>query len=304
LGEVRPDIGTYGRYDFGRLPPLPFEFSGDFAWLAHRKEFDHNINNRPNLPRLVAEFARSLASLEIATARLGVRLPDSFTTFMKSFELQRRIRSTTDCYLNLCGEPEPFPSTDGWLVRFMADSQGCLYWYLYLTKDWSDHAVVSSSHFYRTRKAMRVEEQNLPDLVFVAESFEAFMCRFWLENEICYAKSEGTPMFDVCLEYVERYRDVPSTQKVGYDDNTVHTPSAPPKNTSAVGTWITAGGTAVTVFDDATVRTVRPDGSTGTMTWTQSGNRVTFNSSGVIGEWTLDGDELRNAESAIVMTRK
>jgi hypothetical protein len=44
------------------------------------------------------------------------------------------------------------------------------------------------------------------EIVFSAESFEAFMCRFWLENEIWFAAHEETPMPAACQEYIEQYR--------------------------------------------------------------------------------------------------
>jgi hypothetical protein len=121
--------------------------------------------------------------------------------------LQERIRSNTDCYLDLCSESVGSPLGDGHLVRFLADSQGCLFWYLYLTPDGSDHAVVSSPDFYGTEDEQWQEGPPDPgEIVFCAESFEAFLCRFWLENEIWYADWKKTPMPDVGREYIERYR--------------------------------------------------------------------------------------------------
>ncbi|MCS6863525.1 MAG: hypothetical protein NZS48_00420 [Gemmata sp.] len=212
---MRPDVGTYGQYEFDRLPPLPFEMRGDFAWLAQRPAFDHNIGEER-----AAEIAFALPKLRDAANRLGIRLPESFTRFMGSPELHQRVRSNTDCYLNLCDELVRSPIGGGWLVRFLADSQGCRFWYLYLTPDGSDHAVVSSRDFYGSETEQWQDEpldpseteqwQDEPldpsEIVYNAESFEAFMCRFWLENEIWYAASEKTPMLDVGREYIERYR--------------------------------------------------------------------------------------------------
>ncbi len=203
LREVRPRIGTYGRYEFDRLPPVPFKIRGDFDWLASALEHDaHSIADVK-----AAENAGALARLCEASARLGVKLPEAFTRFMESPGLQQRVRSNTDCFLDLCPEPVRSPLGTGYLVRFLADSQGCIFWYLYLTPDGSDHAVVSSPGFYGT-EAERWQE-GLPDpakIVYCAESFEAFMCRFWLENEIWFSGWKKTPMPDVGREYIERYR--------------------------------------------------------------------------------------------------
>jgi hypothetical protein len=202
LGEVRPRVGTYGRYNFDRLPPVPFKMHGDFAWLAPQQTFDHNIGNER-----ASEVADALAQLQAAFARLEIHLPESFTRFMASPELHQRVRSNTDCFLDLCDEPIHSPIGGGWLVRFLADSQGCVFWYLYLTPNASDQAVVSSPGFYGTKAEQWQDEPPDPsEIVYSAESFEAFMCRFWLENEIWFAEWKKTPMPGVGREYVERYR--------------------------------------------------------------------------------------------------
>jgi hypothetical protein len=44
------------------------------------------------------------------------------------------------------------------------------------------------------------------EIEFCAESFEAFICRYWLENEIFFAEDDGAGMPAVAEEYIERYR--------------------------------------------------------------------------------------------------
>jgi hypothetical protein len=203
LGDVRPDVGTYGRYEFNRLPALSFEMRGDFAWLAATPEIDQHIGQEK-----AAENIQALPRLRESLNRLDLKLPESFTTFMESTTLHAHIRSTTDCFLDLCPEAIQSQIGGGYLIRFLADSQSCIFWYLYLTADSSDHAVVASPGFYGTEDEQWQEEPPDPaEIVFSAESFEAFMCRFWLENEIWFAGYEGAPMPDVCQEYLERYRN-------------------------------------------------------------------------------------------------
>src|SRR5262249_47428638 len=96
LEEVRPDVGTYGQYEFNRLPALPFEMRGDFAWLSAAPEIDQHIGQEK-----ASENIQALASLRESLKRLGLKLPESFATFMESPALHARIRSTTDCYLDL-----------------------------------------------------------------------------------------------------------------------------------------------------------------------------------------------------------
>lgn len=202
LRDIRPDVGTYGRYQFDRLPPLPFEMRGDFAWLYEAPTFDFHIGAEHSEAN-----SRALVILKRASARLGLPLPDTFTTFIETAALQARIRSNTDCFLDLCSEPVGSPLGEGYLIRFLADSQGCIFWYLYLTQDGSDHAVVSSPGFYGSEAEDWQEETADPaDIVFSAESFEAFMCRFWLENEIWFAALDKRSMPEGGIEYIERYR--------------------------------------------------------------------------------------------------
>jgi hypothetical protein len=184
LGDVRPDVGTYGRYEFNRLPPLPFEMRGDFAWLTTAPAHDQSIGDEK-----AADNIQALVHLRESAKRLDLQLPQAFTTFMETPALHTRIQSNTDCFLDLCPDLIRAPIGGGYLIRFLADSQGCIFSYLYLTADGSDHAVVSSPGFYGTEAEQWQDEPPDPhEIVFSAESFEAFMCRFWLENEIWFAE--------------------------------------------------------------------------------------------------------------------
>lgn len=206
LEEARPDVGTYGRYEFPKLPPVPFDMRGDFTWLAAAPAHAaHNIGGR-----MAAENAQALGELRESSAGLGVPLPAAFVKFLETPSLHQRLRSNSDCYLDLSPAPVHSPLGEGHLIRFLADSQGCLFWYLYVTGDGSDHAVVSSPGFYGTDEEQWQDEEPDPaEIVFCAESFEVFVCRFWLENEIWFAEWQKTPMPSVGLQYIEQYRRQP-----------------------------------------------------------------------------------------------
>lgn len=200
--DGRPDVGTYGRYEFQALPPVPFAMSGDLAWLAAQPAHDEwSIGTEP-----VAELPALLSACE----RLGLSLPPAFLAFMREPALQRRIRSCTACFVDVGAEPVRSPVGDGYLVRFLADQQGCLFWYLYLAADGSDHAVVCSADFYGSADTSEWDDDDDggPDeIAFCGESFETFLCRYWLENEIWFADNDDAPMPDVGAEYLRRYRD-------------------------------------------------------------------------------------------------
>jgi hypothetical protein len=100
LGDVRPEVGTYGRYEFSALPPVPFDMRGDFAWLAAAPAHaEHNIGDEK-----AAENAQAHRALRESSDRLGLRLPEPFIKFMEIPSLHQRIRSNTDCS-STCAPP-------------------------------------------------------------------------------------------------------------------------------------------------------------------------------------------------------
>jgi hypothetical protein len=203
LGEERPCDGTYGEFDFAALPSLPIEARGDFAWLAKATAHTQNIGEEK-----AVEIVEALSIVKTDSARLGLQLPFPFLNFLGASALHACVRSNTDCFLDLCARLIRSPVGDGYLLRFLADSQGCVFWYLYLTADGSDHAVVASPDFYGTEEEQWQDEPPDPGaLSYVAESFEAFICRFWLENEIWFAEYEKKPLPDAGREYMRRYRE-------------------------------------------------------------------------------------------------
>src|SRR5262249_58145496 len=119
---VRPDVGTYGHYDFSRLPRLPFEMYGDFSWLVTFPVHEKCIGDENG-----AETARALRLLIEASARIGLSLPASFVKFMDTRTPHQRVRSNTDSFLDLCPRPVSSPIGGGHLIRFLADSQGCVF---------------------------------------------------------------------------------------------------------------------------------------------------------------------------------
>jgi hypothetical protein len=200
LKSVRPDLGTYGMYSYSALPQLPFALSGDFNWLSQASSFDQGIGTERSTENSVA-----LGELEASAEPLGLKLPREFIKFMKDPSLHTRVRSNTDCFLDLCRVPVASPLGDGFLVRFLADSQGCLFWYLYL-KGSGAYAVVVSPGFYGAPEEEWQDETPEPsDLAFCAESFEEFMCRFWIENELWFAADESQPLAPGVDAYVASY---------------------------------------------------------------------------------------------------
>lgn len=201
---LRSRQGTYGLYAFEHLPDLPSALTGDFSWLA----------DRPDAPEWAIESGDS-GSTQSALARLteGMSdLPTSFLTFLASPTLQKKIRSVTACYISLSPVASPSPLGGGRLIRFLSDQQGCVFWYLYLAES-GDHAVVASPDFYGTPE----EEAGWSDaprdagsIWFCSQSFELFLWRYWIENEIWFAhysdEEEPGDMPALAEAYLADYR--------------------------------------------------------------------------------------------------
>lgn len=202
LADVRPNAGTYGRYPYDALPPLPFTLRGDFDWLIRQpSRVDSIAREKPS------ENRKALAALLSDATKHGVVLPPEFLLFVDSPQLQGRIRSCTDCFLDLSPVFAPSPLADGFLLRFLADSQGCIFWYLYQLPGTSDHCVVASPDFYGAESEQwDAEPPDSKQIIFCEESFERLICRFWLENEIWYCDHEKRPLFPEGRQYLESYR--------------------------------------------------------------------------------------------------
>lgn len=211
LQDQRPDVGTYGCYEHGNLPPLPVSLSGRFQWLLDLPLLDFHVGTER-----LTQNQLALKKLVETCESTDIALPHAFIEFFSNLGWQARIRSNTDCFLDLASEPVRSPIGPGKLVRFLADSQGCVFWYLYIPDGSAEHAVVSSPDLYDTELRVSVEEDQ-PDpsaIVFAEETFEAFLCRFTIENELWFSKYGGTPISQIGQEYLERYR-ASATDKLG-----------------------------------------------------------------------------------------
>ncbi len=208
--SLRGDRGTYGLYGFDELPDLPEVVEGDLDWLASAPDAEAwAICEEPDPD----DMAGALRALEAS----GLPLPTDFVALVSSPSLQVKVRSTTGCWIDLAATARRID--EGLLVRFLSDSQGCLFWYLFLPPG-GGHAVVASGRFYGTpeeEKSLEPDEADQladPDtkprpLWFCAPSFSVFLRRFWLENEIGFALyADGTDAVfpPLAAAYIEAYR--------------------------------------------------------------------------------------------------
>jgi hypothetical protein len=204
---------TYGSFPVAELPEIPIELDDACHWLER-----YGVSQSNGLDRhehdLDPTFVQELAS------EANIRLPDSFRRFMVSQDLQSRVRSATDCYLDP-GERvvRTIGSLQGHLIHFLSDSQSCAHWYLHIMPD-GGAAVLSSPHLYcygmedeewLDDPSCGLDQIELLKLGFscCALSFAEFLYRFWIENEIWFSlvpKESSGPLNDLARRYVEHYR--------------------------------------------------------------------------------------------------
>jgi hypothetical protein len=138
--------------------------------------------------------------LATAAAELGLQLPAPFETFLGS-ERRNRIRSATGCWLELPQRLVILPGTSAYAVRFLNDQQGALFWYVALGGTGDMGVIVSNDLFDATEPWL--DDQVEPETYLCAPSVEAFLYRFWLENEIHFRTAERAPLSPAQQRYLE-----------------------------------------------------------------------------------------------------
>jgi hypothetical protein len=203
LGDARPCDGTYCHYPIETLPPIP-TLDGTLSWLGQPgwpEAPGDSPRQRALRERDSAEARDKAQDLATQAERLGLRLPDAFMRLMAAPELQDRIPECTGCWFSLYEAPlvPCSGSEDGFVVRFLNDQQGCILWYLYLTRQGAE-AVLAVGDPYPDAPSPYLERLVRPDedgpltdeqrhavlanTYACAPSFEAFLYRWWLESTI------------------------------------------------------------------------------------------------------------------------
>src|SRR5262245_644456 len=182
------------------LKELPHALDGSFAWLTNTPRHSEWAIGERSASKLPAQLKSVIASAR----RHAITLPEEFVTFIDTPTLHAHLRSVTACYLDVAESVLPF--ANGFLVRFLADQQGCAFWYIFTNKDASDHCVVSSYEYFDADDMdYEIDDLKETDFQIWAVSFEAFLSRFWLENEILFAQYDSTPPPDVDPRFLELY---------------------------------------------------------------------------------------------------
>jgi hypothetical protein len=203
-----PDLwgadGTYSLIPEAALPPIDSRrFDGSFSWIPPLPEGDDPLDFESR--------AESLANLERVNAQAaarGLSIPPSFTTFLMTPGLHRRVPTCTACYLDVSRALIESPAPDGGrLLRFMNDQQTVLVWYLYLQTDGRHPVLVGAPEWHDEAKGETREDMiDVHEFLLCAPSFEAFMFRFWIENTIWYSLYNQRVLTPEQLAYVDRAR--------------------------------------------------------------------------------------------------
>jgi hypothetical protein len=204
-----PGVDAAGTYEFispDRLPRLDLNSLRTWDWV----------------PEVDAPQPWSISDLDDAddflraTATAGITVPASFRSFISAPRLRWAIRSGTGCWWSLglgrgtmvraeiahglgmgadvVDELSALRSCTAFVpvlgrhvVRFLTDQQDCLYWFLVLGGA-DDPVVVSDVD-------ITAEVAETTDRIWkVAATFEEFMYRFWIENEIAIRDDEQVPL--------------------------------------------------------------------------------------------------------------
>ncbi len=196
--------GTYCFFEYETLPTLDEAlFRGEFQWLPPLE---------PRLKTIVEihqqtppdKLKTQLHSLIVTAQPMGLTLPAPFLAFMSDPERRDQIPSCTACYFDLPEKIVPNPVGEGYLIRFLNDQQGVLYWYLYLTEQ-GEPGVVVSNILYDTEDVSRFPPESVRRATaFCATSFEAFLYRYWMENTLWFGL-EGGALMDEQKRYMAHY---------------------------------------------------------------------------------------------------
>ncbi len=222
LGEYRPHIeeyATYTLFSYDELPQITKKFVGDFSWL---KSLDGNVADQMDIhypsDNNFKEMQKTLKKLISAAAKLKVKLPQEFITFLESKDLQRSIPSATACYFSLSESIIISPFEDNaFMIRFFNDQQDCVLWYLYLTPA-GNHQILCSPIFFddlekrsdeifysRTYNEEIKKEVLYNNTFFCAPTFEEFLYRYWLENTIWFSIDGGSDFTEEEEKYLKFY---------------------------------------------------------------------------------------------------
>lgn len=178
--------GTYSPIPSSDMPPVARALDGTLGWLLETPTLDPSLQRGPDDP--AQRDADGPGLLAIAPS---MSWPAAFRSFIEHPEPRRHIRSATAGYLDLGQFVVPV-SDGGILVHFLSDQQWALHWLLYLGRDGAEAVVVTPEPFgfddgdiEPARRGLDLDDA-ADGVTVCSESFEEFLYRFWIENELFF----------------------------------------------------------------------------------------------------------------------
>ena len=192
-GSVPCDPGeatTYTTRSLDDLPPLSdLPLDGTFGWLPNPEmALDWAIGGSPGQTQF---DPKSVDWLERVADATGISLPQPLIGFLRS-EKRNWFRSVTGCWLELPTRLVNVPGKDAVAIRFLNDQQGVQFWYATVAPSGEEQGVVASDDLFDAPEPWL--EGGIAETYVCAPSFEAFMFRFWIENEIWFRTQDHQPL--------------------------------------------------------------------------------------------------------------
>jgi hypothetical protein len=197
---------TYCLVPINRLPAIRLTFNDDFSWLPRVPQpLDWSITTE-TWPAGDAAFLARISSEPI-------ELPSSFVAMVAAPQLRWSVRSGTGCWWSLDADAlQPLPTSELLAARFLTDQQEVLFWYLLLDGTQEPPVVVSHQDF----SAPETWEPLPLDHVYrCAPSFDVFMYRYWIENEIAFRSVDGEALSTEQLRYLDEARRLSNPRDYG-----------------------------------------------------------------------------------------
>lgn len=179
IGDARQSGGTYEQFRHTDLPPLPVEqFKGSFDWLPITPPDRNGYEDGEEWSLMCDKLSES-----------GYHVPPEFRRFMSNDAMKASIKSCTDNYFTGPKQEPPTQKSDSVLLTFYADSQYCVIWAIELPREPSRYApiIAGTPGSILPHEAAEEADEEDGDPVVAASSFEAFIYRWWIENEIWFA---------------------------------------------------------------------------------------------------------------------
>ena len=181
-------LRAYAPFDLDVQPPVPADLGHTFRFLQDKRA----VSSRAITQDDDGAHSRVLSRNKLSAIVGSHLVPHAFERFAARPKLQRKIRSVTGCHLDLGNFAVPIIGAPGVLCHFLSDQQWVKHWFVYCSDGPENGTVVATDLPYGFETDGQFEEDvprsidlaTATDVTVCADSFEEFLYRFWVENEL------------------------------------------------------------------------------------------------------------------------